>query len=83
MLPLDSLGVNASRSLASHGNWWRLTAKTYVGDNHAWPATTSCTGHNAFETSRLLLAPPSPHRRVIRPARPAQEAARVPSEASA
>ena len=31
-----------------------------LGDNRACLATTSCTGHNAFETSRLLLAPPSP-----------------------
>ena len=27
-----------------------------LGDNRAWPATTSCTGHNAFGTSRRPLA---------------------------
>src|SRR5688572_1620109 len=32
-----------------------------LGDNRAWPATTLCTGHSASATSRLLLAPPSPH----------------------
>lgn len=39
------------RLTAPNGNAPRARGTT-LGDNHAWPGTTSCTGHNAFGTSR-------------------------------
>ena len=64
MLPLESRGVNGSRSLRESGQLMASDGerRRTLGDNQAWPATTSCTGHNAFGTSRLLLALLNPHR---------------------
>ena len=40
-----------------------------LGDNRAWPATTSCTGHNAFGTSRAARAAQSAPSALPTPAR--------------